>query len=888
MEAIALNGSDLLLAASAAAQSNSKDITIYDVSDPLDTTRFLITYPTPGQSADVAISAGMAFVADGAAGLTVVNYLDLDQAGVAPTATADLSHLDVAPELDGIQVIRGSRVFLAPDVADDVQIKEVRLLFDGALVDSDQSFPFTFRPEVEDEVLVQFAVEDTGGNVGLSEAVTVEVIDDLAAPHLVRSTPADGGAGANVTQAVLMFDEPLDPSSFDSSAITLTDLGPVGVPGGGDDAAVILNSAVLLGTRVVAVDFGDPLPYANYQLNIAAAAIVDRFGNALTEDFTLSFFSIDAAPDSAIWTSASAGSFHDPANWVFGIVPDRVDIVMNPPGGMPPVTIDAKVVAGNFFTAGELVIERDTTYVDGDWIAQANVKFDGGSAFTEGSAEFLANLDITRGTFEFFGPLIVRGDLAIESATLLFNGSLAQLQVDGTLSSVDPGIRVESGGDVEIPWIESYDTAGDFAGLRPVAPGLVATGNGSMLRVPGLSSITGPVNWSVWGVPSIVMEASSGGTLELPMLASIGAGRVTFKATGAGSVLDIPELEQISGPVSAFLSSVDVRNGGVINAPKLTGLDHTTLYLNSSAVFPLEQITSLTDGVLEIHDFSPDLGNLVDLSNSGVIARGGSALGLEVATYSSDRALTIQSRDADTEVTFSNTTSLTGPAHQIGSDRVKIETLGGGLFSAPNVTEIDGAFNITSRQDGSVIDLSVVGVIESGASYPTLIESTDLATLILNPEVVEISNAEIDLDDDGILTVGTMNLANDSVLKGTGTLTGNVMNAGELRLSEVGGIAITGDLAQTAESVCAVSVGLGSDRLGFGTVSVGGALDLGGTLELIVDRRYVPVVDTVLVIATAASVTGDFADVTGVDLGDGLSFAVENDGTTISLRIVQN
>ena len=62
-------------------------ISIYDVSDPTDTTAFETTIPTPGIARAAAIFNGFAYVADGGSGLQVVNYLAYDTGGEPPSVS---------------------------------------------------------------------------------------------------------------------------------------------------------------------------------------------------------------------------------------------------------------------------------------------------------------------------------------------------------------------------------------------------------------------------------------------------------------------------------------------------------------------------------------------------------------------------------------------------------------------------------------------------------------------------------------------------------------------------------------------------------------------------------------------------------------------------------
>jgi len=87
LAAYALNGSGLAVGA---VNPNStfdgpNDVSLYNTSDPTQTSVFITTLPTPGLARAVTIFNGIAYVADGPAGLSVINYLAPDTQGKPPS-----------------------------------------------------------------------------------------------------------------------------------------------------------------------------------------------------------------------------------------------------------------------------------------------------------------------------------------------------------------------------------------------------------------------------------------------------------------------------------------------------------------------------------------------------------------------------------------------------------------------------------------------------------------------------------------------------------------------------------------------------------------------------------------------------------------------------------
>ena len=64
---------------------SKRDISLYELSDPHKNDVFLTQFTTPGIARAVALFDGLAYVADDAAGLEVINFVAYDAKGVPPT-----------------------------------------------------------------------------------------------------------------------------------------------------------------------------------------------------------------------------------------------------------------------------------------------------------------------------------------------------------------------------------------------------------------------------------------------------------------------------------------------------------------------------------------------------------------------------------------------------------------------------------------------------------------------------------------------------------------------------------------------------------------------------------------------------------------------------------
>ena len=175
--------------------NSTHDVSIYDISDPTNTTDFLAELATPGVAYAVTVFGGRALVADGEAGLQVMNFLPFDTFGIAPTVVA-LASFDLGAP-GGPEAEEGSQLRITADADDDVQVRDVELLVDGALLQRDRSFPFEFRfpaPLIANQTSFTFQLRafDTGGNVGQTPEFTVTLTSDVTPPQVIAVSPADG------------------------------------------------------------------------------------------------------------------------------------------------------------------------------------------------------------------------------------------------------------------------------------------------------------------------------------------------------------------------------------------------------------------------------------------------------------------------------------------------------------------------------------------------------------------------------------------------------------------------------------------------------------------------------------------------------------------------
>ena len=295
------------------------DVTVMSVLDPAETDVFLTGFQLPAEAIGVFIANGIAFVADGTAGLQVVNYLGFDNQGVPPVVTLSSAIPDLDPGAPGVQITEGTSVSVKIAVTDDFQVRSVDLIVNGEIVGTDVSFPFDpFAIAVSEgsTVEVRARATDTGGNSALSNTLVFDLVPDTFAPVIETITPGDGQEWAEGLSAVqVRFNEAIDADTVNALNFQLKDsvgtvIAPLAIALGNRDRAVLITYA--------------PQPPGSYSVVIVASEVTDRAGNALGVDDIVSQFTLVEA--TVFWVGSS-GFWDDTAHWNTGVVPGPADQV---------------------------------------------------------------------------------------------------------------------------------------------------------------------------------------------------------------------------------------------------------------------------------------------------------------------------------------------------------------------------------------------------------------------------------------------------------------------------------------------------------------------------------------------------------------------------------
>jgi hypothetical protein len=181
------NGSGAVTLAS--GTSDNADAQLYGGFPPACDTA-ITAYTTPGNAHGVAMHNGLVYLADGVAGLQIINIISTDVKGIAPTGT-------LMADAVGGTVTEGGRVHFLADVQDDIQVRNVEFFVDGQRATIDGNFPFEFDWPVPlglpgSVVSFTATARDTGGNALELGPIDLTIVADTQPPVVTFVQPTPG------------------------------------------------------------------------------------------------------------------------------------------------------------------------------------------------------------------------------------------------------------------------------------------------------------------------------------------------------------------------------------------------------------------------------------------------------------------------------------------------------------------------------------------------------------------------------------------------------------------------------------------------------------------------------------------------------------------------
>ncbi len=414
----------------------------------------------------------------------------------------------------------------------------------------------------------------------------------------------------------------------------------------------------------------------------------------------------------------------------------------------------------------------------------------------------LATLNEANLTLDGTGTLSTGQIATFTTATLTLSGGTATL---AGLTNANASSFLVSGGAVL-----TLSDLSTYAGPVNATATWQATGTGSKLAMSKLATLTEDTG----GYTSrTLIQALSGGDVELPALTSISSGPVQLESDGAGSVLNINALSSFSGNTGQQnFSGLQVTNHASASDTALATLNEANLTLDGTGTLSTGQIATFTTATLTLSGGTATLAGLTNANASSFLVSGGAVLTLsDLSTYAGpvNATATWQATGTGSKLAMSKLATLTEDTGGYTS-RTLIQALSGGDVELPALTSISGGpVQLESDGAGSVLNINALTSFSgntgqqnfSGLQVTNHASASDAALATLN-------EANLTLDGTGTLSTGqiaTFTAATLTLSGGTATLAG-LTNANASSFLVSGGAVLTlSDLSTYAGPVNATA-----------------------------------------------------------------------------------
>jgi hypothetical protein len=880
-EAVAANGSGLAVTVGSPGILGNF-LQVLDVSDPADTAAFLAQFTLPADPSSVAIGSGIAFVADGTSGLQVVNYLPFDNLGAAPVVTLATSHTNV---------IEGTLLPIPFTVTDDVQVRNVELLVDGAAAQNDVSFPFEltaplpFLSAGSSNVTVEVRATDTGGNAGTSGSILITLLPDTAPPTVVGTEPPDGGArGTGSLLTRVRFSEPLDPATVTAESVRL----------------VLTNATVTAQSIELRHNNAEvQLRYANlgagdYQIVLAGPMLKDRVGNALAPTNIVSHFSVSEGV--IAWVNPGGGNWFTATNWQGGVLPGPgqhviIDIETNQTvtvgvGGAASIrslvssaqlklsggtlTVAATLQVNNTFTIESGTL-KDATVLPGSE-GQGVTVASGGQGTLDG-VTLEADVAVPNGALTILNGLTLNSKITLAStgsARLTFQGTQT-LDGTGEIEFTETGcvcasVRAQLGTLTIGPDILIHGQQGEVVPENANSGKIIHQGriiaDTVVSGITGISVNGGEVSTNQSFINQGTIQATVGRIRLVGQWLTASLGTVQ---NSGGGVFILGTLDNTSATLAlnATTGSWNLGGGnGTIRGGAITATNSAALLIPTGEAGILEGVTLNAD---------------LDVPNGFLTVREGLTLG----------GASLRLGLNTTNMSFSSTAVFEGTQTLGGTGEV---VFAGGccshIYVQGNGTQ-GGAAALTFAP-GITIHNADNGFLSASFGFDRFVNQGTISS--------EVAGKTIAISDVGGDTTwineGTMQAANGGSLL---VSWGSLVNAGELTpgnppqpLNIVGTLSVGGTYTQQVGGVLHLHIGGTTPGTEFSRLNATRHVALDGTLSLALINSFEPNLGDTFEIMTFASRTGQFATVTGSDIGNGKMFQTDYTATNVVLTVVTN
>jgi uncharacterized protein YbbK (DUF523 family) len=355
---------------------------------------------------------------------------------------------------------------------------------------------------------------------------------------------------------------------------------------------------------------------------------------------------------------------------------------------------------------------------------------------------------------------------------------------------------------------------------------------------------TNTANWSLGHVPTSGETVTDTGALNITL--SSGAQAVNAMSVNNGGTLTI------SGGSLAFTNNSTATNvtinGGVLTAnPVLTISGNLTMSsgtLNGTGGVTVNGAMNWTGGTIGGN------GGITTVAASGTLTISGST----------DKVLTAQVLANMASATWTGTGNINSGQGATFQNNGTFDTQNNGSFNN-SLGGVPPAFNnagtFTKSAGGGTTTFSGQFANNNG------MVNANNGTLQFNAGYIQLGTSTLTLNGGNLGASGaTLPLLpfdiQGGTLKGNGTLTGDVSNAGTFAPGlSPGTLTITGNYTQTSAGTLSIELG-GTASGQFDVLAISGTATLGGTLNVISFGGFTPPAGSSYQVATYASHTGDF------------------------------
>lgn len=260
-------------------------------------------------------------------------------------------------------------------------------------------------------------------------------------------------------------------------------------------------------------------------------------------------------------------------------------------------------------------------------------------------------------------------------------------------------------------------------------------GAGSVLNLPALTELSG----ADCGV--LAFEASAGGTIVMSNLSTIADGRLSFLADGTNSRIALDTLRQSLATTRTV--DFEARNRGTISMPEMPGGPTVNVTVRSNGVMSVAQLVQL--GGITAIGATVHLASLTNFDDGSLVVSNGAVItapGLRSYAQRDDCFVDAwRVQGVGSAVDFSSLRQLSGA----GCGSFDLQAMGGGQMRLGGLTNIPfGNFSVLSSGGGSVVDLSALTTFLNSNGLSKL-TATNGGVILLSPTPSILSGVAIQL-----------------------------------------------------------------------------------------------------------------------------------------------